>query len=168
MVFRKDFIFLSSKQGNERNNMARKITLIARLLLEHNGKILFLAQTTQNGGKYSLVGGKIESEEMATEALARESLEECGLVVRTEDLKLVHVLYRNKTNETMIVLYFKPTAWTGELAVREPKKFKRVNWFPSNDLPKNISPVTKKVLLRYHKGAMFTEHSSSKKVDTVF
>jgi ADP-ribose pyrophosphatase YjhB (NUDIX family) len=142
--------------------MARKITLVARLLLEHNGKILFLAQTTQNGGKYSLVGGKIESEETATEALARESLEECGLVVHPLDMKLVHVLHRNKSNETMIVLYFKPRAWSGDLAVRETKKFKRVNWFPSNDLPKNISRITKNVLQRYHKGEMFTEHSTQK------
>ena len=142
--------------------MARKITLVARLLLEHNGKILFLAQTTKNGGKYSLVGGKIESEETATEALSRESLEECGLVVQPADLKLVHVLHRNKSNETMIVLYFKPGAWSGEPAVRETKKFKRVTWFPTNDLPKNISRITKNVLQRYHKGLMLTEHSSRK------
>ncbi len=33
--------------------------MIVRLLLEEEGKILFLSQTLKNGGRFSLPGGKV-------------------------------------------------------------------------------------------------------------
>ena len=143
---------------------AHKVTMIARLILERRGNILFLAQTTKNGGKYSLIGGKVENHEMASEALVRESFEEAGIELKVENLRLVHVLQRQKVNETMIVLYFHSNKWTGEAQTREPKKFKRVHWCPSDNLPKNISRITKKVLVSYVKGEMFSEYDGRKKV----
>lgn len=142
---------------------AHKVTMVARLILEKRGNILFLAQTTKNGGKYSLIGGKVENHEMASEALVRESFEEAGIELKEENLRLVHVLQRQKVNETMIVLYFRSTEWTGEAQSREPKKFKRIHWCPTNNLPKNISRITKKVLIAYAKGERFTEYDGRKK-----
>jgi 8-oxo-dGTP diphosphatase len=142
---------------------AHKVTMIARLILEKRGNILFLAQTTKNGGKYSLIGGKVENHEMASEALVRESFEEAGIELSVGNLRLVHVLQRQKANETMIVLYFHSTEWTGEAQSREPKKFKRVHWCPTNNLPKNISRITKKVLVAYSKGERFSEYDGRKK-----
>jgi 8-oxo-dGTP diphosphatase len=142
---------------------AQKVTMVARLILEKRGSILFLAQTTKNGGKYSLVGGKVENSELATDALIREAYEEVGIVLKKESLKLVHVLQRQKANNTtMVVLYFRSNDWIGEEVNREPKKFKRVHWCASNDLPKNISRITKKVLSNYAKGLPFTEFDERK------
>ena len=36
------------------------LTFAVRLILEDNGKMLFLRQTKRNGGRYSLVGGNVE------------------------------------------------------------------------------------------------------------
>ena len=47
-----------------------------RLILEDNGKLLFLRQTKRNGGRYTLIGGNVEETEFAREALAREASEE--------------------------------------------------------------------------------------------
>ena len=44
-----------------------------RLILEENGKLLFLRQTKRNGGRYTLIGGNVEEHEFAREALAREA-----------------------------------------------------------------------------------------------
>ena len=43
----------------------------ARVILYDQGRILLLKQTTPNGGNYTLVGGTVEAEEYAREALIR-------------------------------------------------------------------------------------------------
>ena len=139
-------------------------TLVVKLLLQDKGRWLFLAQTTQNGGKYSLVGGKVESEELATAALARESLEEADIYVQPEHLQLVFVLFqpKNKKNRT-ITLYFKASQWAGAAEAKEPKKFKRTDWFSAENLPKNISNATKFAFKNLLKGVAFAEWQEEKK-----
>ena len=65
-----------------------------RLILYHKGKILLIKQTKPNGGNYTLVGGNIEHMEFAKETLIRESYEEAGIILKTKDLQLVHVLQK--------------------------------------------------------------------------
>ncbi|MFM8484808.1 MAG: NUDIX domain-containing protein, partial [Bacteroidota bacterium] len=47
-----------------------------RLILEDQGRLLFLRQSKRNGGRYTLIGGNVEETEFAREALAREAEEE--------------------------------------------------------------------------------------------
>jgi ADP-ribose pyrophosphatase YjhB (NUDIX family) len=144
---------------------AQKVTMVARLILEKRGNLLFLAQTTKNGGKYSLVGGKVDNAELATDALVREAMEETGIIVQKEGLRLVHVLQRQKSDNTMmIVLYFSAKEWVGEAVNKEPKKFKGVHWCDMTNLPKNLSRITKKVLTNYQKGYMYTEYDERKAI----
>jgi len=107
------------------------LTFAVRLILEDNGKMLFLRQTKRNGGRYSLVGGNVEDHEFAREALAREAKEEAGIHVEPDELILTHVLHRHKLkkDENLLVLYFKATRFYGEPESLEPKKFKDVGWF---------------------------------------
>lgn len=137
-----------------------RIVLISRLILENKGQILLLAQTTKNGGKHSLPGGKVEAEETPIVALIRECKEEADINVNSENLKLVHVLHRQKNGELWIVMYFIALRWEGALISKEPKKFKRTAWFPIDNLPKNISRITKSVLEKYHKGITYSEINS--------
>ena len=39
-----------------------------RLILEDQGKLLFLRQTKRNGGDFTLIGGNVEEREFAREA----------------------------------------------------------------------------------------------------
>ena len=137
-----------------------------RLILEDNGKMLFLRQTKRNGGRYSLVGGNVEDHEFAREALAREAAEEAGIHVEPNDLTLVHVLHRHKLkkDEILLVLYFKASRFHGEPEPLETKKFKDVGWFPINELPDEVSKPTLHVLHCIRQGIIYSEFPARTKV----
>ncbi len=136
------------------------LTFAVRLILETaDGKLLFLRQTKQNGGRYSLVGGNVEDKEFAREALAREAKEEAGILVEPADLTLLHVLHRHKLkkDENILVLYFKAARFFGEPESLEPKKFKDVAWFPINNLPADVSKPTLHVLQCIRQNIIYSE-----------
>lgn len=130
-----------------------------RLILEENGKLLFLKQTKKNGGRYSLVGGNVEGHEFAREALAREAHEEARIHVEPDDMRLVHVLHRHKLkkNEAYLVLYFKAAQFYGEPESQERKKFTDVSWLPMHQLPVNVSKPTLHVLDCIRRGEIYSE-----------
>ena len=124
-------------------------TIKVRLILEHRGFILMLKQTSQNGGKYTLIGGALEAKEFPKEALIRESMEEAGIQVYADDLRLVHTLFKQKHDDLRIVMYFKASRWEGQIISREPEKFTRVSWKSLQELPKSTSPTVRHVLEQY-------------------
>ncbi len=130
-----------------------------RLIVEDGERMLFLRQTKQNGGNYSLIGGNVETHEFAREALVREAEEESGLHIEPHDLELVHVLHRHKLkkDEIYLVLYFRARKFIGVPASLEPKKFKNVEWLPVNRLPDNVSKATMHVLRAIHKKEIYSE-----------
>ena len=141
--------------------MARKkILLKARLIVEDQGEILLLKQTTRNGGNYTLIGGTVEDYEFARKALIRESFEESGIIISTKDLQLVHTLHKKKDEITRIVLYFKAIQWSGSIRSGEPKKFKKVAWFPIDNLPKSMSTTVRHALKHYSRGSRYSEMST--------
>jgi len=135
-----------------------KVVLKARLILERDGMVLLLKQTNENGGKYTLVGGTVERYEHAKAGLIRESLEETGIDLREKHLELVHTLHKKRAKDSRIVLYFKTQKWRGEIVAREPEKFKKVSWFPIDQLPKSMSNTVKHVLNHYKKGIPYSEY----------
>lgn len=137
--------------------MAVKIDIKVRLLLYRKGKILLLKQTKRNGGNYSLVGGNVDSEEGAKAALIREAHEEAGIELRSEHLKLAHVLHKRIGKSQRVTLYFKAAKFTGDIRSKEPKKFSRVDWCPLNDLPANLTKTVRHVLHAYRHGKQYSE-----------
>jgi ADP-ribose pyrophosphatase YjhB (NUDIX family) len=142
------------------------LTFAVRLILTDENRILFLRQTQKNGGKYSLIGGNVEDHEFAREALAREALEEAGIVIEPKDLTLVHVLHRHKLkqNEIYLVLYFKATKFKGQPESLERKKFQDVAWLNISLLPENISKATTHVLKYIQKEVVYSEFPERNKV----
>ncbi|MFN0034739.1 MAG: NUDIX domain-containing protein [Saprospiraceae bacterium] len=137
-----------------------------RLILEENNKLLFLRQTKRNGGRYTLIGGNVEAQEFAREALIREAKEEASIHVEPEDLTLVHVLHRHKLqkNETLLVLYFKAARFSGEPESLETEKFKDVEWFSRGSLPEEVSKPTRHVLECIEKNQIYSEFPARSKV----
>jgi 8-oxo-dGTP diphosphatase len=137
-----------------------------RLILEDKGHLLFLRQTKQNGGKYSLIGGNVEEHEFAREALSREAREEAGIHVDPDDMELVHVLHRHKLkkDQTQLMLYFRATRFHGEPESLEPKKFKTVTWLPVGALPNDVSKHTRHVLECLHRHIIYSEFPARSKV----
>ncbi|MFN4079734.1 MAG: NUDIX domain-containing protein [Saprospiraceae bacterium] len=138
------------------------LTFSVRLIVEKDGKLLFLRQTKKNGGKYSLIGGNVEDHEFAREALAREAREESGIVVSPDDMRLVHVLHRHKLkkDQVFLVLYFRADRFQGEPASLEPAKFQDVRWIDKTALPDNLSKSTRHVLEALDAGQLYSEFPS--------
>jgi ADP-ribose pyrophosphatase YjhB (NUDIX family) len=134
-----------------------KITLKARLILFHKGKILLLKQKRKQGGNFTLVGGTIETKETAIQAVIRETEEEAGILVKAEDLQLAHVLHKKTKNGQRITLYFKAQSWKGTFRNKEPEKFKGVSWFALNMLPSNLTSTARHVINQYRKGKLYSE-----------
>ena len=135
-----------------------RISFKTRLILYHRGRILLLKQTKPQGGNYTLVGGNVERREFARQALIRESFEEAGIILKEEDLELVHVLHKVNGEEHRIVLYFKTMQWEGELKAKETHKFKETEWFYLEDLPRNLTSTVRHVLEAYRHGQMYSEY----------
>lgn len=142
------------------------LTFAVRLILENDGRMLFLHQTKKNGGGFSLVGGNVEDREFAREALVRETMEEAGIRIEPSGLHLVHVLHRHKLkkNEQLLVLYFKATEFKGIPEPLERKKFQDVVWLDPNQLPEGVSKATRHVINRLNSGEIYSEFPSRKKV----
>jgi ADP-ribose pyrophosphatase YjhB (NUDIX family) len=132
-------------------------TIKSRLILVDQGKILLLKQTKPNGGNYTLVGGTVESKEFARATLVRESYEEAGVILKEEDLQLVHVLHKRTKDSHRIVFYFKAYKWSGELRAREKDKFLKAEWFSTQKLPKNLTATVRQVLDEYRDGNTYSE-----------
>ena len=114
----------------------RKTAVVVRLILEKENKILFLKKTVQNGGGFSLVGGKLDDGESAHDAIVRESHEEANIEIKRKHLRLLHIFQRHSGSE--LILLFTTKKWKGEPESKELDKFKKVSWIDKNDLPKNV------------------------------
>ncbi len=135
-----------------------KTRIKVRLILIDEDRILLLKQTSSNGGKYSLVGGKVEDDETPVEALIRETREEAGITVYRRDMELVHTLHKRKEKERRLTLYFRASRYKGELRARERSKFKAASWHNLHQIPTNLSPTVKFVLNQLATGAKYSEY----------
>jgi len=135
---------------------SQKTTIVVRLILEKDEEILFLKKTPQNGGGYSLVGGKLDNGEDASEAIIRESFEEANIHIKRKHLRLIHLLKRDPEHE--LVLIFTAKKWKGNLESRELEKFKKVVWVDKFNLPKSISSVTELIIDSFFNSQFFVEN----------
>jgi ADP-ribose pyrophosphatase YjhB (NUDIX family) len=140
-----------------------RMTFLTRLILEKEERWLFLEQTKQNGGGYTLVGGRVEASEFAKDALVREAHEEVGIALRKKDIHLVHVVHRRMPRSSEIILIFRARYWVGEPQSQEPQKFSGVAWLPIGELPPRMPEALQYALGRIEKGKMYSEFPKEKK-----
>ncbi len=93
-------------------------------------------QTGWADGFYSLIAGHVDGGETFKEAMIREAQEEAGIVLKVEDLRLVHTMHRNSDSERLS-LFFKASMWQGEPRNMEPHKCDDMDWFHINARPDN-------------------------------
>lgn len=134
----------------------RRYTLV-RLILEEGDKVLLMQQTPRNGGKYTLVGGKIQVRETPIQALIRETHEECGAIVKEEDLEFIQYVYQRKASLINMILVFKARHWTGTIRHLEPHKFSAIGWFSLDALPDRITKSTRHILRHLKAGNYYSE-----------
>ena len=137
----------------------RNIIIKARLVLKQNNKILLLAQTSENGGKFTLPGGTVEEEEFTKETLIRECKEELGIQLASDDLTLIHVLHKKKGLENRITVYFTAQDYRGVLQAKETEKFRGIAWAAIDRLPAKASATVKHVLHQIKIGEGYSQFS---------
>ncbi|MEI8092239.1 MAG: NUDIX domain-containing protein [bacterium] len=69
------------------------IIAVVNLVLRQDDKILLLqrANTGYGDGSYGMISGHVEKGENFTDALIREALEEAGITLQREHLRVVHI-----------------------------------------------------------------------------
>lgn len=147
------------------NTVTERFKLIPAvyLILRKGDEVLLLqrANTGYQDGKYSLVSGHLDGDELATHGLVREAKEEAGITIKPEDLVLVHTVHRlsrDERNQERMDLFFEATTWTGDIKNMEPHKCSDLSWFGINNLPDQMIPLVKQVLESVARGRHYSEY----------
>lgn len=128
------------------------------LLIEGCKVLMQLRQGTEHDtGLWSVPGGHLEGGERATDAAAREVLEEVGVVVEPRDLRFLNVTHRRQGGKEWINLFFEADNWTGEPWNKEASRSSQVAWQPLQSLPLRVVPYVLSVLLQGRDPASYTE-----------
>ena len=140
-----------------------KLIPAAYLVLRKDNKVLLLrrANTGYQDGKYGLVAGHLDGDELGTIAMAREAKEEAGIDVDPAKLSFVHIahrLSRNQVGQERIDLFYELKEWQGQLQNVEPEKCDDLSWFDIDNLPNNMLPFVRHVLIDIAAGISYSEY----------
>ncbi|OGV50355.1 MAG: hypothetical protein A3F46_05115 [Legionellales bacterium RIFCSPHIGHO2_12_FULL_42_9] len=125
-------------------SLLAKRTVGVRMLLINEGKILLVKHTYQPD--WYTIGGGVEPGETPRQAMERELKEEVGATL-TSPLELFSVYYsRNEKHDDYIIFYIGHDC-TQEI-VTSPEIAEK-QWFPINQLPKDLSPATRRRIQEY-------------------
>jgi ADP-ribose pyrophosphatase YjhB (NUDIX family) len=141
-----------------------KIIPASYLILIKNKEILLLRRfnTGFMDGKYSLVAGHLDGNESFSRAAIREAKEEAGIILKSKDLKVVHVMNRFEPQNEIelrerVDVFFMASKWQGKIKNMEPRKCDDLSWFPIDSLPKNTIPYIKFVINNIQKNKFYSE-----------
>ena len=102
------------------------VELTVVCLLEDGDKILLQDRVKTDWHGYALPGGHVEKDESFLDAVKREMKEETGLEIRNP--RLVGLKQFPIDNGRYLVVLFKATEWSGELASSEEGKMEWVEY----------------------------------------
>ncbi len=142
--------------------MIQRFTLRAAvyLLLIKDKKVLLLRRrnTGWADGNYGLISGHLDGNETVIEAMVREAHEEAGITIYPHDLQVTHVMHRNAEVGEYVDFFLVAKAWKGNPQNTEPEKCDDMQWFPLDELPKNIISSVKQAIEQYSSGQIFSEY----------
>jgi 8-oxo-dGTP diphosphatase len=116
------------------------------LVLVKDEKVLMLRRfnTGYQDGNYSLVAGHLDDGETMKQGIIREAKEEAGIVVKPEDLEIVHIMHRfDGVDRYYFDVFLRASQWLGDVTNMEPDKCDDLKWFALGELPNNIVPEVK-------------------------
>lgn len=121
------------------------------LILEREGRYLLLCRkgTGFGDGMYNLPAGHADGGETMAQAAAREGLEELGIVIEEQDMKLVHMSHRpyhSAEKAEVFDFFFTADKWRGEIHNMEPHKCSELKWCTLEELPPSTMPYIKDAL----------------------
>ena len=116
------------------------------LLLEKDWEILLLKRqnTWYEDWNYWLPSWHMDGNETPREAMKREAKEEIGIDLETDNLELVTMMYRKKTDDERFDFFFVVDKRKWNITNNEPNKCDDLNFFPLDKLPNNTIWYIKK------------------------
>lgn len=128
------------------------------LFLVQNNKLLLLRRfnTGYEDGNYSVIAGHLDGGEDVYTAMIREAKEEAGIDVPRENLSIVQVMHRKKTDEERIDYFFVCETWNGEIVNNEPNKCDELKWYDSDNLPLNTIDYINAAIKNYNRNVHFS------------
>ncbi len=139
-----------------------KLVSAVHLFLIKDNHVLLIRRfnTGYEDGNYGVPAGHIEGNEPIARAMAREALEEVGIVIKEDNLKVIHVMHRisnDGRNDERVDFFLTATHWDGEAVNKEPEKCDEVNWYSLDALPLNVIPYITFALEKHQAGEFYSE-----------
>lgn len=129
--------------------MKQRFTLrmsVQLMLKKDDQLLLYLRKNTGwADGMYVFVGGHVDGNESAKQAMIREAREEAGIIVEPQDLHVVHVIHR-QSNCEYVEIFMLCDRWQGEIRNCEPQKCEELRFVPATALPDNTVDYVKQVV----------------------
>lgn len=125
---------------------------VGAIIVKEDGRI-FLARrgpkAKNEQGLWEFPGGSVEFGETLTEALRREMQEEYGIQVSVGELVDVadHILHEE--HQHWVSPTFICQIVSGEPSIREPEKCTEIGWFEVDQMPRDLTQITKLNLEHY-------------------
>ena len=103
------------------------------------GRVLVGRRITEHAPYYSIPGGHLEEGESFEEGGIREILEETGIVIKPEDIKVIGITndletYKDAGRHYISVILY-TESFSGEPELKEPDKCEGWIWVNPQDLP---------------------------------
>lgn len=137
------------------------IRAAAYLFLLREGKVCMIRRAADAAwmpGKWCLPAGHVEDGEGMRDCLAREALEEVGVIIDPAEPRFVHVQYRRKPDQAPYAdFYFVTEKWEGEPFNAEPAKASALAWFPLTVLPEDWIPHQRLAFEAWQRGEGFAD-----------
>lgn len=136
------------------------INLYVLAFLHSGNEVLLLRRKNAKfgDGLYSLVGGKVESGEASLQAVHREVLEEVSLDIPEEKFQFMHMIHRKGSEAEIIAICFKADIHGMEPKNIELAKHDDMQLFNVDELPLNIIPAHKQIILLGSQNVLYSEH----------
>ncbi len=134
---------------------------VGALIVDDQGR-LFLArrgpQAKNERGCWEFPGGSVEFGERLADALKREMREEYGIAIRVGELLDVadHILPDEGQHWVSPTYLCKIDS--GIPRIREPEKCTEIGWFAPEQVPAELTLITRQNLEHYRKRMMRTDH----------
>ncbi len=135
--------------------------LAVELLLRKGDKVLMQRRfkTGWADGWYNQVSGHVDTREFAIQSMVREAKEEADIIIKPEDLNLVHIqqLIPKPGQKEFVYFYFECKKWKGEPKIMEPEKHDDLSWFPLDNLPEKTIPYIRTAIGCYKNNVLYSE-----------